>query len=109
MATSAYLFLFFCIGALFFALASAQSKKPLADDAQMFGVQLTTGAPSPLNCKAACKYRCSESSHPSGCKRACGTCCIRCNCVPPGTSGNQQACGVCYARQKGPDGNPKCP
>ncbi|KAH7432159.1 hypothetical protein KP509_07G011000 [Ceratopteris richardii] len=61
------------------------------------------------DCTAACDYRCSESSHPNGCKRACGTCCIRCNCVPPGTSGNQQACGVCYARQKGPDGNPKCP
>ncbi|KAL9330445.1 hypothetical protein ACSQ67_000055 [Phaseolus vulgaris] len=41
-------------------------------------------------------------------KRACGTCCQRCNRVPPGTSGNQEMC-PCYARLTTHDGKPKCP
>nr|AAD15495.1 similar to gibberellin-regulated proteins [Arabidopsis thaliana] len=39
--------------------------------------------------------RCSLSSRPNLCHRACGTCCARCNCVAPGTSGNYDKC-PCY-------------
>ncbi|KAL8172106.1 hypothetical protein V2J09_023910 [Rumex salicifolius] len=61
-----------------------------------------------LNCGAACEARCSLSSRPNLCKRACGTCCMRCNCVPPGTSGNQELC-PCYYAQTTRGGKRKCP
>ncbi|KAK7342145.1 hypothetical protein VNO80_25088 [Phaseolus coccineus] len=61
-----------------------------------------------IDCNQACGVRCRLSSRPNLCKRACGTCCQRCNCVPPGTSGNQEMC-PCYARQTTHDGKPKCP
>ncbi|CAA6661577.1 unnamed protein product [Spirodela intermedia] len=38
------------------------------------------------DCARACAGRCRLSSRPNLCKRACGTCCSRCNCVPPGTA-----------------------
>ncbi|KAK7377580.1 hypothetical protein VNO80_03007 [Phaseolus coccineus] len=56
----------------------------------------------------ACGVRCRLSSCPNLCKRVCGTCCKRCNCVPPGTSGNQEMC-ACYARLTTHDGKRKCP
>nr|GFA62565.1 hypothetical protein [Tanacetum cinerariifolium] len=45
---------------------------------------------SKINCGSACKARCKLSSRPNLCHRSCGTCCARCSCVPPGTSGNQK-------------------
>jgi len=60
------------------------------------------------DCKAACAARCRLSSRPRLCQRACGTCCKRCNCVPPGTSGNQEAC-PCYASLTTRGGKRKCP
>ncbi|KAK2660718.1 hypothetical protein Ddye_007251 [Dipteronia dyeriana] len=61
-----------------------------------------------LDCDAACGARCELSSRPRLCKRACGTCCARCDCVPPGTSGNYDAC-PCYANMTthGVVANPK--
>ncbi|XP_074308335.1 gibberellin-regulated protein 1-like [Silene latifolia] len=61
-----------------------------------------------IDCGAACVGRCQLSSRPNLCKRACGTCCARCGCVPPGTSGNQQVC-ACYYNQTTHGGKRKCP
>ncbi|MED6187329.1 hypothetical protein PIB30_075391 [Stylosanthes scabra] len=61
-----------------------------------------------IDCNGACSYRCSKASRQRLCKRACGTCCKRCNCVPPGTSGNQQLC-PCYYNQTTHGGRRKCP
>ncbi|KAI3861439.1 hypothetical protein MKW98_000391 [Papaver atlanticum] len=61
-----------------------------------------------IDCGAACKVRCSLSSRPNLCKRACGTCCARCSCVPSGTSGNHDEC-ACYAAQTTHGGKKKCP
>ncbi|KAL3820146.1 hypothetical protein ACJIZ3_006051 [Penstemon smallii] len=41
-------------------------------------------------------------------KIACGTCCARCNCVPPGTYGNFETC-PCYASLTTHGGRKKCP
>ncbi|XP_030541467.1 gibberellin-regulated protein 11-like [Rhodamnia argentea] len=67
-------------------------------------------APPPphLDCDGACAVRCQLSSRPRICKRACGTCCARCDCVPPGTSGNYDAC-PCYANMTTHGGRHKCP
>ncbi|KAI3957824.1 hypothetical protein MKW92_020682 [Papaver armeniacum] len=61
-----------------------------------------------LNCPPACDYRCSKSSRHKMCIRACNTCCQRCNCVPPGTSGNADVC-PCYANMTTHGGRLKCP
>ncbi|XP_060193085.1 gibberellin-regulated protein 11-like [Lycium barbarum] len=65
-------------------------------------------APQPLNCTGACEYRCSKSSRTNLCNRACGTCCHRCHCVPPGTSGNYEAC-PCYFNLTTHNNTRKCP
>ncbi|KAJ0965383.1 hypothetical protein J5N97_026521 [Dioscorea zingiberensis] len=39
----------------------------------------------PIDCAGLCRVRCSKHSRPNVCIRACGTCCFRCKCVPPGT------------------------
>ncbi|GMJ14882.1 GAST1 protein homolog 1 [Hibiscus trionum] len=67
-----------------------------------------TAAPTKIDCGGACEARCRLSSRPNLCKRACGTCCARCNCVPPGTAGNQEVC-PCYASLTTHGGRPKCP
>ncbi|XP_039127251.1 gibberellin-regulated protein 11-like [Dioscorea cayenensis subsp. rotundata] len=61
-----------------------------------------------LDCGGACKVRCSKSSRPNLCKRACRTCCMRCHCVPPGTYGNYAFC-PCYATLTTHGGKRKCP
>ncbi|XP_039170206.1 snakin-2-like [Eucalyptus grandis] len=76
-------------------------------------IQLNTAeepAPPPphIDCDGACDARCQLSSRPHLCKRACGTCCARCDCVPPGTSGNYDAC-PCYANMTTHGGRHKCP
>ncbi|XP_030541468.1 snakin-2-like [Rhodamnia argentea] len=60
------------------------------------------------DCGGACVARCQRSSRPHLCQRACRTCCARCNCVPPGTSGNLDAC-PCYANMTTRDDKRKCP
>ncbi|XP_062181255.1 cypmaclein-like [Phragmites australis] len=55
-----------------------------------------------------CSYRCSKSGRPKMCLRACNTCCQRCGCVPPGTSGNENVC-PCYANMITKNGKHKCP
>ncbi|KAE8057241.1 hypothetical protein FH972_013947 [Carpinus fangiana] len=61
-----------------------------------------------MDCGGACDARCQLSSRPNLCKRACGTCCARCNCVPPGTSGNHEVC-PCYANMTTRGNKRKCP
>ncbi|KAH9603148.1 hypothetical protein KSS87_018594 [Heliosperma pusillum] len=61
-----------------------------------------------FECGLACIARCCKSSRPNRCQRACGSCCGRCNCVPPGTSGNYDAC-LCYATMTTRDNKRKCP
>ncbi|XP_042493864.1 snakin-2-like [Macadamia integrifolia] len=74
----------------------------------------TNGTHSPLpktttiDCGASCVARCQLSSRPRLCNRACGTCCFRCQCVPPGTSGNYDAC-PCYANMTTHGNQRKCP
>ncbi|XP_010268691.1 PREDICTED: gibberellin-regulated protein 1-like [Nelumbo nucifera] len=64
--------------------------------------------PPSIDCGVACAARCKLSSRPRLCKRACGTCCYRCKCVPPGTSGNLEAC-PCYANMTTHGNRRKCP
>ncbi|KAF8109122.1 hypothetical protein N665_0102s0031 [Sinapis alba] len=61
-----------------------------------------------IDCGSACVARCRLSSRPNLCHRACGTCCARCNCVPPGTYGNYDKC-ECYATLTTHGGRRKCP
>ncbi|CAJ1972548.1 unnamed protein product [Sphenostylis stenocarpa] len=70
--------------------------------------QTQTSLLQQIDCNGACGARCRLSSRPRLCQRACGTCCRRCNCVPPGTAGNQEAC-PCYATLTTRGGRRKCP
>ncbi|XP_031114623.1 gibberellin-regulated protein 2-like [Ipomoea triloba] len=69
------------------------------------GHHLTVAA---IDCPSKCSYRCSKSGRHKMCMRACKTCCQRCNCVPPGTAGNENVC-PCYANMKTHGGRHKCP
>ncbi|KAG5028059.1 hypothetical protein AAZX31_05G033000 [Glycine max] len=62
-----------------------------------------------IDCGGLCKTRCSAHSRPNVCNRACGTCCVRCKCVPPGTSGNRELCGTCYTDMTTHGNKTKCP
>ncbi|KAG4998071.1 hypothetical protein JHK85_029510 [Glycine max] len=64
--------------------------------------------PKVLDCVGKCNYRCSKAGRNVMCLRACNACCQRCNCVPPGTSGNRDLC-PCYARLTTHGGHLKCP
>ncbi|KAI0512397.1 hypothetical protein KFK09_013036 [Dendrobium nobile] len=67
-------------------------------------------SPAPLlDCAGLCGVRCSRHSRPNVCQRACGTCCERCGCVPPGTFGNRDLCGPCYANMTTHANRTKCP
>nr|UYE91514.1 snakin 3 [Mentha longifolia] len=61
-----------------------------------------------IDCGKECSRRCKLASRQKMCHRACGTCCDRCHCVPPGTSGNQNVC-PCYASLTTHHGRKKCP
>ncbi|XP_027177629.1 gibberellin-regulated protein 1-like [Coffea eugenioides] len=61
------------------------------------------------DCGQACAARCALASRQKLCKRACGTCCARCSCVPPGTFGNQKLFCPCYYSMTTHGGRRKCP
>ncbi|KAK7376086.1 hypothetical protein VNO78_34938 [Psophocarpus tetragonolobus] len=63
---------------------------------------------SSYDCGVACEGRCKLSSRPRLCKRACGSCCEVCKCVPSGTYGNIDTC-PCYANLTTRNHIPKCP
>ncbi|KMZ56589.1 Gibberellin-regulated protein 11 [Zostera marina] len=60
-------------------------------------------------CPSLCLVRCAKHSRPNHCHRACGTCCFRCKCVPPGTYGNREMCGQCYTDMTTHHNRTKCP
>ncbi|CAL0306831.1 unnamed protein product [Lupinus luteus] len=62
-----------------------------------------------IDCGGLCKSRCSVHSRPNLCNRVCGTCCVRCKCVPPGTYGNRELCGTCYTDMTTHGNKTKCP
>ncbi|CAE5964263.1 unnamed protein product [Arabidopsis arenosa] len=70
--------------------------------------QKEKGYAKKIDCGSACVARCRLSRRPRLCHRACGTCCYRCNCVPPGTYGNYDNC-QCYATLTTHGGRRKCP
>ncbi|KAI4375154.1 hypothetical protein MLD38_013058 [Melastoma candidum] len=82
----------------------------MAQEAEIYGV--SGGSPAveaaTIDCQGKCSYRCSKASRYKMCMRACNTCCERCNCVPPGTSGNEDQC-PCYANMTTHGGRHKCP
>ncbi|KAL5723560.1 hypothetical protein ACHQM5_006946 [Ranunculus cassubicifolius] len=61
-----------------------------------------------IDCDAQCTIRCGANKRKNYCERACGTCCVRCKCVPPGTSGNKEVCGSCYMEMTSHN-KTKCP
>ncbi|KMT04381.1 hypothetical protein BVRB_8g184520 [Beta vulgaris subsp. vulgaris] len=61
-----------------------------------------------IDCKGKCHIRCSVASRYRICIRTCNTCCQRCNCVPPGTSGNANVC-PCWDNMTTKGGRKKCP
>ncbi|CAN6481411.1 unnamed protein product [Victoria cruziana] len=63
---------------------------------------------SGVDCGAACTGRCSKASRQDRCIQVCNSCCMTCNCVPPGTFGNKDKC-PCYASLTTHGGRPKCP
>nr|AJP06295.1 GASA2 [Pinus tabuliformis] len=70
--------------------------------------EINRRVPKTIDCNAACERRCAKASRHKMCLRACGTCCARCNCVPPGTSGNEDTC-PCYATITTHGQRHKCP
>ncbi|XP_004304585.1 PREDICTED: gibberellin-regulated protein 14-like [Fragaria vesca subsp. vesca] len=64
---------------------------------------------SKKDCIPLCEQRCSLHSRKRTCMRACMTCCDRCKCVPPGTSGNRERCGKCYTDMTTHGNRSKCP
>ncbi|KAH7686567.1 Gibberellin regulated protein [Dioscorea alata] len=62
-----------------------------------------------INCGEPCKVRCSKSWKLKMCKRACDTCCVRCNCVPPSTLVYTRGMCPCYAKMITHGGCLKCP
>ncbi|CAO2813841.1 unnamed protein product [Amaranthus hypochondriacus] len=105
MAFSKLLIACFLLSALLLTIVQAQQPKAT-------GVVYTPPPPkqpgAPIDCKAACLVRCSKTKRPKLCQRACGSCCKKCNCVPPGTYGNYHTC-LCYASLTTTGGRKKCP
>ncbi|KAJ4966529.1 hypothetical protein NE237_018378 [Protea cynaroides] len=80
-----------------------------ADQLQGSAINSQSSVPKKsIDCGSACKARCQLSKRPKLCKRACGTCCLRCQCVPAGTSGNADSC-PCYATMTTRNNKLKCP
>ncbi|KAL5778910.1 hypothetical protein ACOSQ2_009647 [Xanthoceras sorbifolium] len=105
------LFSFFVIGILFLqaSLFIHAANSLAVRDGEVAALALDKKHhPKKINCSHACSRRCKESSRKKLCHRACKTCCKRCHCVPPGTSGNKEAC-PCYASLKTHGNKSKCP
>ncbi|KMT01466.1 hypothetical protein BVRB_9g214730 [Beta vulgaris subsp. vulgaris] len=98
------------IASLLLSLLVLQFAYSVESEISSTGVSSNIGKVSAgkVDCGAACGVRCSATKRPNLCKRACGSCCSRCNCVPPGTSGNYEAC-PCYAGLTTHGKKPKCP
>nr|KJB37066.1 hypothetical protein B456_006G187800 [Gossypium raimondii] len=101
------------LGVLLLCLAEVSSDLKAEEDITNVGSLVTRGGNRRLmleiDCGGLCKKRCSQHSRPNRCNRACGTCCLRCKCVPPGTSGNREVCGTCYTGMTTHGNVAKCP
>ncbi|KAK7379823.1 hypothetical protein VNO78_34347 [Psophocarpus tetragonolobus] len=80
----------------------------LIQELGIYGEDQHMVAAKKIDCSGKCNYRCSKARRNKICLRACNTCCQRCHCVPPGTSGNRELC-PCYARLTTHGGKLKCP
>ncbi|ESQ34525.1 hypothetical protein EUTSA_v10009167mg [Eutrema salsugineum] len=89
------------------AETSSVSEIQTNDENQMAAFKRTHHRPR-LHCGHACARRCSRTSRKKVCYRACGSCCAKCQCVPPGTSGNTASC-PCYANLRTHGNKLKCP
>ncbi|XP_042452642.1 gibberellin-regulated protein 14-like [Zingiber officinale] len=93
----------------------AYAKPPAAAVAPPVGVPPAPAPPAPRlikdvrECGPACDERCALHSRKNVCGRACVTCCKECKCVPPGTYGHTELCGVCYTEWKTHGNRTKCP
>ncbi|CAK7328979.1 unnamed protein product [Dovyalis caffra] len=105
--------LFLGLTVLLFCLAEVSSDLKMDTEMLHAGQLLVRGGNRRLmqdiDCGGLCKQRCSLHSRPNVCTRACGTCCVRCKCVPPGTSGNREVCGTCYTDMTTHGNKTKCP
>ncbi|GLU12228.1 hypothetical protein SLE2022_289250 [Rubroshorea leprosula] len=105
---------FLVFGILLVCLAQVSSDLKLEEDIPYQEVSLIVKDGNrrlmqEIDCGGLCKQRCSQHSRPNLCNRACGTCCARCKCVPPGTSGNREVCGTCYTGMTTHGNKTKCP
>ncbi|XP_011074683.1 snakin-2-like [Sesamum indicum] len=101
-----------CLITLVLFISAIQAHEALSMN-QVINVDGTTHESSLLgttniDCGKECSRRCQLASRQKICKRACGTCCARCHCVPPGTSGHKDVC-PCYAALTTHGGRKKCP
>ncbi|KAL3824216.1 hypothetical protein ACJIZ3_020245 [Penstemon smallii] len=95
---------------LLLCLAHVSSDVEIEDEVALQVVRGTNRRLLPfVDCGGLCNSRCRVHSRPKLCKRACGTCCVRCKCVPPGTSGNREMCGACYTDMTTHGNRTKCP
>nr|QLH55405.1 snakin 1 [Ocimum basilicum] len=96
------------LASIFLALLLVHGVQPLPTN-QVTSNSVSEDAKTPkIDCGSSCAARCKLSSRPNLCKRACGSCCAKCSCVPPGTSGNYEAC-PCYATLTTRGNKLKCP
>ncbi|KAL6844369.1 hypothetical protein ACP4OV_026042 [Aristida adscensionis] len=96
---------------LLLVLGAAAETNAAADPNQDQMLGSPAPAPSPMNsidCGSACAARCAVASRQKLCVRACGSCCARCRCVPPGTDEGYDQC-PCYAAITTHGGRRKCP
>ncbi|XP_039067954.1 snakin-2-like isoform X2 [Hibiscus syriacus] len=104
---------FLAVGVLLLCLAKVSSDHKTEQDKTNVDSLIVRGGNRRLmkdiDCGGLCKQRCSQHSRPNRCTRACGTCCLRCKCVPPGTSGNREVCGSCYTDMTTHGNVTKCP
>ncbi|KAH6820288.1 GAST1-like protein 1 [Perilla frutescens var. hirtella] len=96
------------VASIFLALLAVHGVQALQTNQLTSNAAAEAAYTPKIDCGSACAARCKLSSRPNLCKRACGTCCARCSCVPPGTYGNYDAC-PCYASLTTRDNKPKCP
>ncbi|CAG7864939.1 unnamed protein product [Brassica rapa] len=90
------------------AETSSASQIQTNEENQVEALKRTYHHRPPFNCGYACARRCRETSRKKVCYRACGSCCAKCQCVPPGTSGNTASC-PCYANLRTHGNKLKCP
>ncbi|KAH1139454.1 hypothetical protein AAZX31_10G204600 [Glycine max] len=80
----------------------------LIQELGIYGEDPHMDAAKKIDCGGKCNSRCSKARRQKMCIRACNSCCKKCRCVPPGTSGNRDLC-PCYARLTTHGGKLKCP